>query len=63
MTPCYVKQKIELKGNKMGLSRSSTKPDMETSHVPTTQDNSGVPQAVIPLFKVRKRSITLGSGG
>jgi hypothetical protein len=48
---------------KAGLSRSSTKPDTETSHAPTLQDNNGVPQAVIPLFKVRKRSITLGKCG
>jgi hypothetical protein len=48
---------------KAGSSRSSTKPDAETSHAPTTQDNCGVPQAVIPLFKVRKRSVTQGSSG
>jgi hypothetical protein len=47
----------------MGLSRSVTKPDVETSHVPTTQDNSGGPQTVIPLFKVRERKFTLGSCG
>jgi hypothetical protein len=29
---------LELKG-KAGLSRSNTKPDAETSHAPTTQDN------------------------
>jgi hypothetical protein len=32
---------LELKGN-VGLSRSNTKPDAETSHAPTAQDNSGV---------------------
>jgi hypothetical protein len=54
MTPCYVKlERLKLKG-KVGLSRSTTKPDMETSHVPTTQDNSGAFLAIIPLFKVRE---------
>jgi hypothetical protein len=37
---------------KAGLSRSSPKPDTETSHAPTLQDNNRVPQAVIPLFNV-----------
>jgi hypothetical protein len=54
--------KLKLKG-RAGLSRSSTKLDVETSHAPTTQDNCGVPQACIPLFKVRKRSVTQGSSG
>jgi hypothetical protein len=53
---------LKLKGN-AGLSRSSTKPDTETSHVPTLQDNIGVPQAVIPLFKVRERNVTIGKCG
>jgi hypothetical protein len=53
---------VETKRN-AGLSRSVTKPDAETSHAPTLQDNSGVPQAVIPLFKVRERSVTLGKCG
>jgi hypothetical protein len=35
-----------------GLSRSVTKPDVETSHAPTSQDNSGVSQAFTPLFKM-----------
>jgi hypothetical protein len=48
---------------KAGSSRSSTKPDAETSHAPTLQDNNGVPQTVIPLFKVRKRNVTLGKCG
>jgi hypothetical protein len=47
----------------MGLSSSITKPDTEKSHMPTTQDNSGVPQAIIPLFKVRERKFMLGSSG
>jgi hypothetical protein len=46
-------RKLTLKG-KVGLSRSKSKPDAETSHAPTTQDNSGVFSAVIPLFKVRR---------
>jgi hypothetical protein len=53
---------LKLKG-KAGLSRSSTKPDTETSHVPTLQDNIGVAQAIIPLFKVIERSITIGKCG
>jgi hypothetical protein len=43
---------VETKRN-AGSSRSTTKPDTETSHAPTTQDNSGAFSAVIPLFKVR----------
>jgi hypothetical protein len=54
--------RLKLKG-KAGLSRSSTKPDAETSHAPSLQDNIGVPQAIIPLFKVRKRSVTIGKCG
>jgi hypothetical protein len=54
--------KLKLKGN-VGLSRSSTKPDVETSHTPTLQDNIGVPQAIIPLFKVRERNVTIGKCG
>jgi hypothetical protein len=57
-------QAIKLKSKgKVGLSRSATKPDVETSHAPTLQDNSGVPQTVIPLFKVRERDVTLGKCG
>jgi hypothetical protein len=41
----------------------STKPDVETSHVPTLRDNSGLPQDIIPLFKVLKRSVMLGKCG
>jgi hypothetical protein len=48
---------LELKG-KAGLSRSNTKPDTETSHTPTTQDNSGAFQAIIPLFKVREELLS-----
>jgi hypothetical protein len=55
-------RKLELKG-KVGSSRSISKPDVETSHAPTTQDNCRVPQACIPLFKVRERSVTQGSSG
>jgi hypothetical protein len=47
----------------VGSSSSTTKPDAETSHVPTTQDNSRVPQAIIPLFEVREREFMLGSSG
>jgi hypothetical protein len=54
--------KLKLKGN-AGLSRSATKPDAETSHAPTLQDNIRVPQAVIPLFKVRERSVMIGKCG
>jgi hypothetical protein len=54
--------KLKLKG-KAGSSRSATKPDAETSHMPTLQDNSRVPQTVIPLFKVRERNVTLGKCG
>jgi hypothetical protein len=53
---------LKLKG-KAGSSRSATKPDAETSHVPTLQDNIGVPQTVIPLFKVRERNVTIGKCG
>jgi hypothetical protein len=45
--------KLKLKG-RAGSSRSTTKPDAETSHAPTTQDNSGAFSAVIPLSKVRR---------
>jgi hypothetical protein len=34
-------KELELKG-KASLSRSNTKPDAETSHAPTTQDNCGL---------------------
>jgi hypothetical protein len=53
---------LKLKGN-AGSSRSSTKPDAETSHAPTLQDNIGVPQTVIPLSKVRERNVTTGKCG
>jgi hypothetical protein len=53
MTPRYVKQKIELKGMRARQDKRS-KPDAETSHAPTTQDNSGTFQAVMPLFKARE---------
>jgi hypothetical protein len=53
---------LKLKG-KAGSSRSATKPDAETSHAPTLQDNIGVPQTVIPLFKVRERNVTIGKCG
>jgi hypothetical protein len=36
---------------------------METSHTPTLQGNSGVPKAVIPLFKVREGNVMLGKSG
>jgi hypothetical protein len=55
-------RKNELKGIKQAC-QVLTKPDMETSHTPTLQDNSRVPQAVIPLFKVRERNVTLGKCG
>jgi hypothetical protein len=55
-------RKNGLKG-KSGLVKFGTKPDMETSHVPTLQDNSRVSQAITPLFKVRERRFTLGKSG
>jgi hypothetical protein len=48
---------------KAGLSRSSTKPDAETSHVPTTQDNSGAFYSRYTFVQGKKRGVTLGSCG
>jgi hypothetical protein len=44
---------LKLKGN-AGLSRSSTKPDAETSHAPTLQDNIGVPQAIYTFVQGKR---------
>jgi hypothetical protein len=40
---------VETKRN-AGLSRSATKPDAETSHTPTTQDNSGAFLQLLYLY-------------
>jgi hypothetical protein len=53
---------VETKRN-AGLSRSSTKPDAETSHTPTTQDNSGAFCSRYTFIQGKKRGVTLGSCG
>jgi hypothetical protein len=53
---------VETKRN-AGSSRSATKPDAETSHAPTTQDNSGVFYSRYTFIQGKKRGVTLGSCG
>jgi hypothetical protein len=63
MTPRYVKQKMFETKRNAGLSRSATKPDAETSHAPTTQDNSGAFYSRYAFVQGKKRGVTLGSCG
>jgi hypothetical protein len=63
MTPRYVKQKMFETKRNAGLSRSATKPDVETSHAPTTQDNSGAFYSRYAFVQGKKRGVTLGSCG
>jgi hypothetical protein len=41
----------------------ATKPDAETSHAPTTQDNSGAFYSRDAFVQGKKRGVTLGSCG
>jgi hypothetical protein len=53
---------VETKRN-AGSSRSVPKPDAETSHAPTTQDNSGTFYSRYAFVQGKKRGVSLGSCG
>jgi hypothetical protein len=55
MTPRYVKQKIETKRIERARQDQKTKPDTETSHAPTTQDNSGAFYSRYTFIQGKKR--------
>jgi hypothetical protein len=53
---------LKLKGMRARQDKRS-KPDTETSHVPTTQDNSGAFYSRYTFVQGKKRNVTLGSCG
>jgi hypothetical protein len=53
---------LKLKGMRARQDKRS-KPDTETSHAPTTQDNSGAFYSRYTFMQGKKRGVTLGSCG
>jgi hypothetical protein len=53
---------LKLKGMRARQDKRS-KPDAETSHAPTTQDNSGAVLSRYTFVQGKKRGVSLGSCG